>query len=843
MDPKLLPGEGAELQSPVVRVRQAARLPRRYALTLLACFVLSGLIAGLVLRSSYRAGLSQWEERLTRIADVNQRLLQTWLAERRWDAQETASRALIAALISGNQGLAAINRGRQDMDAVLRAYPSYSAVYLLDHEGRLVAKAGTPLTPAPAILQAVMGDAGSPELGWGMITKMDREVAVAHFRTTAILASAFVVILMAAIVALAFALWRGKRIYGLLTEIAGRRQAEGRRHAVHRDANQAVVRAQDEGNLLGDVCQVLIQSGGYHFAWVGFAQHDEAKSLKVMAKAGAEQGYLSRANISWADTERGQGPAGVAVRSRQPVVSRDIADDPAVALWRADALARGYQSCIALPLAAPLSSPFGVLCVYSARKDAFDAEELSLLEEISEDVSYGLLSVRARAELQQAEERFELLAGATNDALWDWDNVSDEVWRNDQCLRLFGETGGLSTGIGSVGLAHPADLEQLETSIQAALRTHAPTWSFEYRMLRHDGTYVDVLNHAAILYDADGKAVCAAGGIADLTESKRTQRSMARLAALVGGSQEAILVTTPEGVITDWNDGATQLHGYTPEEAIGRSVSMLIPADRTAQMSDALRKIRQGESVQLDTTSLRKDGRMVHVALTVSPICDAAGATIGYSSIAHDISRLVRAEEFLRRYELMAAYSRDSILFMRFDDGRILEANRTAEIAYGYSREELLSLSIADLRAADAPPLIPEQMAEVLTDGILLEAIHRRKDGSVFPVEVSSHAATILGMQIRICVVRDMTERRAKEENARLEQQLRHAREMETTGKLAGGIAHDFNNILMVIQGYTEMVQDSLPDQDVLRTNTREILKATDRAASLTDQLLALSRK
>jgi PAS domain S-box-containing protein len=122
-----------------------------------------------------------------------------------------------------------------------------------------------------------------------------------------------------------------------------------------------------------------------------------------------------------------------------------------------------------------------------------------------------------------------------------------------------------------------------------------------------------------------------------------------------------------------------------------------------------------------------------------------------------------QVEERLRRYELLIAYSRDIILFVRRGDGCILDANAAATKAYGYSRDELLALTIHDLRAADTKSLTVDQLAQADARGILFETVHRRKDDSTFPVEVSSQGATIDGTRTLISIIRDITERRSTE--------------------------------------------------------------------------------
>ena len=128
-----------------------------------------------------------------------------------------------------------------------------------------------------------------------------------------------------------------------------------------------------------------------------------------------------------------------------------------------------------------------------------------------------------------------------------------------------------------------------------------------------------------------------------------------------------------------------------------------------------------------------------------------------------DITERRHADETLRRYELLAGHSRDMILFMRRENGHILEANAAAVAAYGYSREELLGMSIHDLRAPETQGLTAAQMAEADTRGLLFETVHRRKDGSTFPAEVSSRGATIVEVRCLVSVVRDITGRRRVE--------------------------------------------------------------------------------
>jgi GAF domain-containing protein len=143
--------------------------------------------------------------------------------------------------------------------------------------------------------------------------------------------------------------------------------------------------------------------GGYRLAWVGFAEHDTDKTVRPVAQKGFEDGYLETVEITWADTERGRGPTGTAIRTGEPTIVRNIQTDPHYGPWRAEAGKRGYASSIALPLIAD-GQTFGSLNIYAVEPDAFDKEEVELLSRLADDLAYGILALRTRAELKSTEQ-------------------------------------------------------------------------------------------------------------------------------------------------------------------------------------------------------------------------------------------------------------------------------------------------------------------------------------------------------------------------------------------------------------------------------------------------------
>ncbi len=170
--------------------------------------------------------------------------------------------------------------------------------------------------------------------------------------------------------------------------------------------NQALVRAVDEQELLREVCEVIVEVGGYCLAWVGYAEHDQHKSVRAVGQFGGEQGFLDLARISWADTEWGRGPAGSAIRTGNACLTRDVGTDPAFSPWREEAIRRGYASIIGLPLRSD-GQTFGALTIYAREADAFDAEEADQLKELANNLAFGVVALRTRAQRERAEAALE----------------------------------------------------------------------------------------------------------------------------------------------------------------------------------------------------------------------------------------------------------------------------------------------------------------------------------------------------------------------------------------------------------------------------------------------------
>ena len=171
-------------------------------------------------------------------------------------------------------------------------------------------------------------------------------------------------------------------------------------------ANEVVVRATTEESLYQQMCQVIVEDGGYAMAWIGLAEDDADKTVRPVAYEGHEDDYLQQARITWADTERGRGPTGSAIREGAVQISHNTADDPRMAPWRDHVRKRGFAASIAFALR-DSARVFGSLTIYSRDPDFFGPDEVALLSRLADNLSYGAAALKARSEREVAARKFE----------------------------------------------------------------------------------------------------------------------------------------------------------------------------------------------------------------------------------------------------------------------------------------------------------------------------------------------------------------------------------------------------------------------------------------------------
>jgi signal transduction histidine kinase/ActR/RegA family two-component response regulator len=196
----------------------------------------------------------------------------------------------------------------------------------------------------------------------------------------------------------------------VLRDVTAARRADARLQRLirtlraHSHTDAAALRAKDETGYLVEACRVIVDDCSYPMAWIGIAEHDEERTVRPVAHAGVDEGYVAQLRVTWADTDQGRGPTGTAIRTGEVCECRDMAADPRVALWRDRAIQRGWASSIALPLAVG-DEVLGALTVYFREPGALPADEVALLRDLARDIADGIRVLRLRTAETEARER------------------------------------------------------------------------------------------------------------------------------------------------------------------------------------------------------------------------------------------------------------------------------------------------------------------------------------------------------------------------------------------------------------------------------------------------------
>ncbi len=288
------------------------------------------------------------------------------------------------------------------------------------------------------------------------------------------------------------------------------------------ECNQTLLRASDEQTLVNEICRIVCEQAGYRMAWVGYAEQDEVKSVRPVAWAGVEEGFLRTANVSWAEqNERGRSPTGTAIRTGTTCYIQDATTDVHIIPWREKALQRGYHSGVALPLKDERGSTFGALAIYSGEPNAFTREEIRLLKELAHDLAYGITTLRTRAERERAEQEVSLLSFALDNVRAAASLIDEDAryhYVNQEHSRVLGYTREELLGMSVLDIVPEVDWAQHWSELKAR-----GSLSLETEVLTKDGRRVPV-EVSVNYFEYGGKAYNLALG-RDISERKQAEEA------------------------------------------------------------------------------------------------------------------------------------------------------------------------------------------------------------------------------------------------------------------------------------------------------------------------------
>ena len=413
-------------------------------------------------------------------------------------------------------------------------------------------------------------------------------------------------------------------------------------------ASQAIIRSYDEESLYHEVCRVLVNYGGYLMAWVGIAEENPSRIVRPVGHAGIEANFLQALKITWANDLNRHGPTGEAIREERPFVARNIPTDPSMEVLRKEAKLFGYRASCAFPLQFGRHGT-GVLTVHSLEPDAFGFEEVAFLRELAGDLAAGVVGLRERAkrrllevETRKAEARYRSIIENSREGIFQSDLHGRLLLVNDALVRLLGyESQAALLAVDPPTIATHMHPQDAEPTVEGMLRA-AGSEPIKARMRHQRGDYVWVSMSVKVIEGPDGPII--EGFIQDMTAVHGQPEANARLAAVVDAADDAIVGTNQAGHISDWNQGAARLFGFSRNEVVGRPiVDFLVPEERREEDARIRGSIERGERVPpFETVRRCKDGRIIRTSVTISPILAPDGAVAGSTAVERDITQAHR---------------------------------------------------------------------------------------------------------------------------------------------------------------------------------------------------------
>jgi PAS domain S-box-containing protein len=320
------------------------------------------------------------------------------------------------------------------------------------------------------------------------------------------------------------------------------------------------------------------------------------------------------------------------------------------------------------------------------------------------------------------------------------------------------------------------------------------------------------------------------------------EESEERYRLIFNGSRDAVFIANTDSKFVDVNDAASELTGYSKEALKKMSIPDLHEKVDLHADEDFLNRIMSGEAIISKAKIQRKDGTTIDTEFSNRRVL--IGNAYYMHTVVRDVTEKNLAEKTLKeseeRYRQLFEMESDAIFLIENETGKILEVNPAGPALYGYSREELLGM---DHTQVSSEPDNTRETTLGRQDNVPIRW-HQKRDGTVFPVEITARHFIWKGRQVHIAAIRDIEFRvKVEKERKHIESQLHRAQRVEALGVMAVGIAHDFNNMLSPIMGHAEMMLLKAKKGGYFQKGLNDILLVSNKAKELIDQILAFGRQ
>jgi two-component system sensor kinase FixL len=425
---------------------------------------------------------------------------------------------------------------------------------------------------------------------------------------------------------------------------------------------------------------------------------------------------------------------------------------------------------------------------------------------------------------------------------WHWDMLADCFTLSTDARQLLQP--GIDHRIADplatnafLSLIHPTERAMVEQALRVGL---ASGQRIDIRFHTSSADLSGPWLHLRGGVDADGER---RGILMEVTQAEPTDEVGSRLAAIVAASDDAIIAKTLDGIITDWNAGATAIFGYSASEMIGQPIAILLPPDRVSEEIVIRKRLKRGEKIDhFITQRQRKDGVIIDVSVTISPLWDRAGRLIGASKIARDITAVRRSVAALEEREahLQSVLETVPDAMIVIDPMGIVQSfSAAATRLFGYQADEIIGQNVSMLM----PTPYREQhdgylkryhtTGERRIIGIGRIVVGRHKSGSTFPVELSVGEVRSANRRFFTGFLRDLTEKQQNQQRIQeLQAELIHVSRFTALGEMASTLAHELNQPLSAVANYLKGGRRLLanPDDNAISLASEAMERATDQA-------------
>ena len=641
------------------------------------------------------------------------------------------------------------------------------------------------------------------------------------------------------------------------------------------ECNQAIVQAKSEHELLDTLCGIMTHVGGYRIAWIGIVEKGEHEHVRLASISGVEKKSFEHMIAFDTSVPDDLKPCTRSITTGKPVIVSDIFEDPRYVPWRELAVKNGFTSVISLPLKRR-DGIFGCINLYSPDKDSFDTVELNLLDELSEDISFGIISlitlserdIAVRSMLESQKRMSTIFYKSPFGHVMCRFNDLVIVELNEAFLNISGFSRDEVMGKSVYDF-----IEKDSGNMMPIFTQNENVYDKEIQFVRKNGEIgYGLLSMEAFKISDDKFTVVF---LNDITPRKLAEQRVLHLNDVLRGIRNVNQLITREHdrtlIVQKACDLLVEARGFQSVciglfDTTGESVDLIAGAGRKLTimkemlsqnlLTDCVREVMEdadlvvrypGDSACIDCfgtndTSWRDAVivRIGHEQKVFGFMMTAMPPGMGDDPEEHDLLREVAGDIAFALYSIEIESERNHAMkeieslakFPSENPNPVMRLTVDGDVLYANDAAKVLLAEYQSRPGIKAPSHLLELVTPIVESG-KPDSIDMKWDEYTYIFGVSP----VLQEGYVNLYGRNISDR------IHLEEQLRQSQKMEAVGRLAGGVAHDFNNMLSVIMGYAELGIEMTDDNESVTPLLREIHSAGERAASLTRQLLAFSRK